>query len=185
MTVTVFYGAKGGQGTSVVAATYALFAARAGRVLLIDGAPGADLTSIVATDVPGLCLVGDELGADWTNPDRWLDPLADFDQIVVDAGRAPADFAPPPGARFVLVVRNDYLALRAATARSHPATTGVVLISESDRALRRRDIDAALSPLQVVCELDFDQTVGRAVDAGLLATRIPAALHGLTPGLVP
>ena len=54
-----------------------------------------------------------------------------------------------------------------------PRPTGVILLTEPGRALRRSDIETALN-LPVAAELTIDPAVARAVDAGLLTTRLPA-----------
>jgi hypothetical protein len=53
----------------------------------------------------------------------------------------------------------------------------IVLIEEPGRALSRRDIEAAIGAIAVV--LPYDPAVARAVDAGLLASRMPRSLRPL------
>jgi len=56
---------------------------------------------------------------------------------------------------------------------------GVVLVREPGRALGRHDVEDALQ-VPVRAEIDVEPAVARAVDAGLLATRLPRSLaHGL------
>ena len=74
------------------------------------------------------------------------------------------------------MVRNDYLSLRRAL--TAPQTTaGIVLISEPNRALGRRDVAEVLDH-PIVAELTLDPDIARAVDAGLLPTsrRLPRSL---------
>ena len=51
----------------------------------------------------------------------------------------------------------------------------VVLLSEPGRALTRADVEDCVGA-PVVAEVAVDPQVARAVDAGLLATRLPRAL---------
>jgi len=71
----------------------------------------------------------------------------------------------------LLVLRPCYLALRrAASAPVRPS--GVILIDEPGRSLGRHDVESVLS-VPVVAELVLDPAIARAVDAGLLAARLP------------
>ena len=97
--------------------------------------------------------------------------------VVVDAGCGP----PPAPLRErsthdVLVLRPCYLALRRAAALPRPPTA-VVLVTEPGRALRRVDVEHVIG-VPVVAEVEWDPAVARAVDAGLLAGRLPRSLRG-------
>lgn len=101
-------------------------------------------------------------------------------QVVVDAGRV--DGSPDTGAWMMatsaavslLVVRPCYLALRRAVA-SGVRPTAVVVVTEPWRALTSTDVaDVVGAP--VVAEIAVEGSVARAVDAGLLATRLPRLL---------
>jgi hypothetical protein len=75
----------------------------------------------------------------------------------------------------VLVVRPCYMAMRRVAAL-RCAPKAVVLLNEPGRSLRRGDVEhAARAP--VVAEVDWDPCVARAVDAGLLAGRLPRSLR--------
>jgi len=101
--------------------------------------------------------------------------------VVIDIGLVSAG---PPGEarstlvaacdRSLLVIRPCYLALRRATALGLD-TTGVVVVSEPSRALRAKDVAEALD-LPVLAEVPVDPAIARAVDAGLLAQRLPRSL---------
>jgi len=100
--------------------------------------------------------------------------VAERRPVVVDAGLG----VPPPPLRAaatasLLVARPCYLGLRRAS-RVSAAATGVVLVDEPGRALGRRDVEAALG-VPVVAETLVDPAVARAVDAGLLRSRVPSA----------
>jgi hypothetical protein len=100
--------------------------------------------------------------------------LADDARVVVaDCGRADR----PPGRELAAsatfsfcVLRPCYLALRRALA-ADLRPSGVVLVGEPGRALRRRDIEDVLG-VPVVAEVPVEAAIARAVDAGLLATRV-------------
>jgi len=74
----------------------------------------------------------------------------------------------------LLVVRPCYLALRRATTCG-VRPTGVVVVSEPGRSLTPSDVAAAVGA-PVVAEVAMHATVARAVDAGLLAMRLPRQL---------
>jgi hypothetical protein len=101
--------------------------------------------------------------------------------VVVDAGTSPAGAALDVIATAdvsLLVVRPCFLALRRAVA-APVRPSGVVLVREAGRSLTRRDVEEALQ-VPVRAELDVEPTVARAVDAGLLASRLPRSLaHAL------
>jgi len=71
----------------------------------------------------------------------------------------------------LLVARSCYLGLRR-IARSPWQPSGVILLREAGRALTVSDVsDLAKSP--VIAQLELDIRVGRAIDAGLLASALP------------
>ena len=95
--------------------------------------------------------------------------------VIVDAGSC----APPPALvaaaqQRLLVTRACYLALRRAAA-SPLVPTGIVVVHEPGRALRAQDV-AYATQAPVAAELSLDPAVARAVDAGLLAARLPRTL---------
>ncbi|MCE2531413.1 MAG: hypothetical protein J4F44_02870 [Acidimicrobiia bacterium] len=73
-----------------------------------------------------------------------------------------------------LVTRACFLALRRA-ARAPLQPTGVVLLVEPGRPLTAGDVEDVVGA-PVVLRLEVDPSVARATDAGLLASRVPAAL---------
>lgn len=124
------------------------------------------------------------------SPDR-AEVLADLlalerRPVVVDCGliarrtpRAPADDAVAitlagAATHSWLVTRACYLALRRAV--SAPlAPSGFVLVREGGRSLQARDLEAVLG-VPMVADVPWDPSVARAVDAGLLAGRLPRGL---------
>lgn len=102
--------------------------------------------------------------------------LASWQQpVVVDAGsgssRSPLIAY---ATRSYLVIRPCYLALRRA-ATLELAPSGVILITEDGRALGRHDVEAVIGA-PVVAEVPYESSIARAVDAGLLAGRLPTTL---------
>jgi hypothetical protein len=99
--------------------------------------------------------------------------------VLVDCGtaREPALQAVVEVADVALVVlRSCYLSLRRAVhspCLSH--TAGVVLLDESDRTLGASQIGDVLD-LPVIARIAVDSRVARAVDAGVLSTRLPEPL---------
>ena len=78
----------------------------------------------------------------------------------------------------LMVVRPCYLALRAGVA-SEERPDGIVVVEEPGRALVSRDVaDVLAAP--VMATVPLDSAVARAVDAGVLARRVPRVLaHAL------
>jgi hypothetical protein len=82
----------------------------------------------------------------------------------------------------LLVIRPCYVSLRRAMA-GLVRPTAVVVIDEPGRSLNARDVRDVLG-VPVLAELMVDPCVGRATDAGLLASRLPRALtRALAPVL--
>jgi MinD-like ATPase involved in chromosome partitioning or flagellar assembly len=92
---------------------------------------------------------------------------------IVDAGSGAGIVreAIESAARSILVVRPCYLALRAAS-RLDLRIDGVVLVSESGRALGKRDVECVLGA-PVVAEVPVAPHIARLIDAGLLSSRVP------------
>jgi hypothetical protein len=219
--VTLCWAAKGGSGTTVVAATLALSSRHPSLLVDLDGEIPAVL-GLPEPDRPG---VGDWLAtttpadqlADllmdiaprtWLLPWRsngWSDRIAhrgmhDAARVDIDAERwrqlgswlvewtgrwgcevtVDAGTGQPPAAlvahadRSLLVTRPCYLSLRRAV-RGPTRPTGVVLVTEPGRALSARDVEHALG-VAVEATVSIDPSVARAVDAGLLQTRLPRVI---------
>jgi hypothetical protein len=99
--------------------------------------------------------------------------------VLVDCGtaREPATRAVVEVADVaVVVLRGCYLALRRAVhAPPLEHTAGVVLLDESGRSLGAREISEVLD-LPVLTRVPVKETIARAVDAGVLPTRLPEPL---------
>lgn len=92
--------------------------------------------------------------------------VADFGVVDSDASRAFVEEAD----RSLLVIRPCYLALRRAVAAPKP--TALIVVNEPGRSLSPRDLaDNIGAPIAAVVE--WDAAVARAVDTGLLRSRLP------------
>jgi MinD-like ATPase involved in chromosome partitioning or flagellar assembly len=206
------WSAKGGAGTTVVAASLGLvLSERPGPgVLLVDLAgdlpavlgiaepdgpgvaawaaagsrvPADALTRIEVPVRPGVALLPRGAGGLVDDEDRaalLAGLLASDDRtVVVDCGTlGPGSAVVPVAAAApasLLVTRPCYLALRRAVA-APLRPTGVVLVDEPGRALDRGDVEAVVGA-PVTATVALDAGVARAVDAGLLASRLPRGLH--------
>jgi len=207
--LTVCWSVKGGVGTSVVAAALALRTAASGvETLLVDldgdqpsilglaAPPGpgvggwlaaghevpVDVLGELETEVAdrlSLLPLGDSAGLAFV--DR-LDVLGavlagSSRAVIVDAGTTAA------GGRWwahhgrsLLVMRPCYLGLR----RVGRVAGGcdVVVIDEPGRALTVADVSAATGA-NLHCRLPWDPAIARAVDAGILTSRMPRSLRAL------
>lgn len=201
--LTVCWSVKGGSGTTVIASALALLSSRSEPTLLVDLAGDCALALGIAEPTgPGVAewLRSANAGADAltrlacevtatlrlvprgrhapTSEDRWDDlanALATLGPVVVDAGTGtpPTDLL-AAATHSLLVIRPCFLALQ--RARALPVVpTAVVLVVEAGRALGSRAVEHAVGA-PVIAEIEIDPAVARAVDAGLLASRLPRAL---------
>ncbi len=106
-----------------------------------------------------------------------LEVLARGGPVVVDAGLDPTEVrAGLDGAhRSVCVLRACYLALNRAQRVAGPYDR-VVLVEEPGRALRSRDVAAAVGASQVE-RVPWDPRVARSVDAGTIVSLLPPPLR--------
>lgn len=204
------WSAKGGSGTTVVAAALAtvLAGSSPGGSLLVDLAgDGPAALGVAEPSGPGVAgwlaagaaVPVDALGRLEVPVGRGLALLAsggplpdapgrgevlgallgaDPRPVVVDCGSAPVGVRLAVAAaapHSLLVLRPCYLALRRAV-QSPVRPSGVVLIDEEGRSIGRSDVEGALGvPVRAV--IAHDARIARAVDAGLLVGRLPAALQ--------
>jgi len=162
-TTVTFVGAKGGVGTSTVATLHAIALARREHTVRLTSTHTAgveDLAALLGVPAPGAGETVTVLPR-LTLADQ---PCADG-HTVVDAGTD--CFSDHDGPVYV-VLRNDYLSLRRALAGPR-TTAGIILISEPNRSLTRRDVADVLAH-PIVAELRLDPAIARAIDAGLLSS---------------
>jgi hypothetical protein len=203
--LTAYWAAKGGAGATVLAAAHALMASahRATIVVDLDGdlpatlgveacGPGVADWLRAGADVPADALdrllipVADDLTL-LPRGDGPLDPvragvlgrlLAGTPRdVVVDAGTRPVVAAQAivrEADRSVLVTRPCYLALRRLPGMEL-APTEVALVREGSRVLGAGDVTAVVG-VPVRTTVPHDPSIARAVDAGLLASRLPRGL---------
>lgn len=175
---TVYFANKGGQGTTVTAAAHALTLAAGGiDTILVDyRGDAAGVLGMVEPEHYEATPVCENLRvivADRASITYDVVGLPFAEVYIFDANAEDVvDIATRWDATPVVVVRNCYLAMRKSIAG--PTAERAVLVSEPGRALHPSDIEAILNiPTTVV---KVDPAVARAVDAGLLATRLPAGM---------
>ena len=161
----ILNGARGGQGTSTIAAALALYAAGHVDTHLVarDPAASAALLGIVtpqggepAVVTDRLTLVGTAIG---TPALRILDsPVEDSD---------PAERT----VRLTVLRGPCYLALRTIVVEPTSRPDGIVLVAEPGRSLTSRDV-ADVTGTPVVATVPVDPSVARTIDAGLLVARL-------------
>jgi hypothetical protein len=199
--VYVCWAAKGGVGTTVVAAGLAVAAARrSGSALLLDsggdaarlfGREPAAAEPVAALPIDGLRRLEVDVGhgvgvvtvPDGLDPGALVAALAGETRAVVvdagldagtDAGGSVVDALVGTGATALLVTSCCYLALRAAHRAAWPVD-GVVVVIEPGRSLDAGDVGEALGR-PVVAVVPVDPAVARAVDAGVFGARVPRSL---------
>jgi MinD-like ATPase involved in chromosome partitioning or flagellar assembly len=149
-----------------------------------------DALARLAVEVrPGLHLIGPGRGSDPPTPvaparlELLCSQLDSGGVVIVDAGTLPLR----PGAaggvghhfasastQSLLVTRRCYLSLRRAAALPL-RPSGVILVDEPFRHLGPADV-AEVVGAPVVLQIDLDPAIANAVDAGVLATRLPRKL---------
>lgn len=203
--LVVLSSVKGGVGTSVTAAALALLASRDasrptylvdlasdqadinGLPSLHDGlddwltSPDRRLTDLAVEVTPRLRLVPSEHLSRCDTPDLSglvlaLDELRHEAHIVIDAGCLDTtkhfECLSP---RRLLVMRPCYVALRTAVSDSS-RWDGVVVVRPPDRVLTTRDV-VNVCGLPLIAEIPMTADVSRAVDAGVLRSRLPSTLE--------
>lgn len=141
------------------------------RRLEVDVTPSLSLLPVGSHAAP----VREAGSSTWSHEreQQLVDLLVDDGRPVVVDGSLGSPPVPALAAAglSLLVVRPCYLALRRAIGGGVRAD-GVVLVEEAGRALDAADVSRALG-LPVLCTVEIEASVARAVDAGLLASRLP------------
>lgn len=201
-----YWAAKGGAGASVLAAAHALVAADTSPVMVVDLAgdlpdvlgverPEAGVAEWLAAgeSVPADALdrISHPVAANVSLLARGVGPLASPRMpvlasllrrhpltVIVDAGSAPSaarEIIAHVADRSILVTRPCYLAIRH-WMQSGLAPTEVAVIREKYRSLSDDDVANTVgAPVRTT--LEIDPKVARAVDAGMLAARLPRSLR--------
>lgn len=201
-----YWAAKGGAGTSVLAAVHALAVAETGPALLVDldgdlpdvlgvrhpdagvaewlaagdGVPSDALDRIAAPIAPNLSLLARGRG-------RLAGPrlavLAELLHrspriVVVDCGSSPgaAGRAVAQAADRSILVTRPCYLAMRRQARLGLAPTEIAVVREKQRALRNDDVARSVGA-PVRLSIDLDPNVARIVDAGLLTARLPRSLR--------
>jgi cellulose biosynthesis protein BcsQ len=142
--------------------------------------PADGLARIERSVAPGLALIPrGEASLDRADRAEVLAGIlaADSRAVVVDCGPLDVETSrllAASATHSLLVIRACYLALRRATA-APLQPSGLVVVSEPGRALSSVDVEQVLG-VPVIADIAYDPAVARAVDAGLLVSRLPRSL---------
>jgi len=165
---------KGGVGTTTVACCTALALANRSpeRVLLLDLSRNDDCFGVLGISTPSTYECREYAMTIKKITRQELDDtlkLGEYDFVVIDAGleTVPEYRFGTPSLR-IQVVRNEYMALRAASSERGEFDATVVLF-QKDYALTVGDVLMILGNIPVVFEISAE--VARAIDSGLLAWR--------------
>jgi hypothetical protein len=190
--ITVCASPKGGQGCTTIAAVLGVIAAHDQPTVLFD-TRGDAATILGMRDVQPARTVGDAI-AEAVEPCRRLrvaavtgesvdtDALTVIEELVLSGHRVIVDTGTdhdvlhrfdPLNPQRLLVTRSCYIALRRAVGVPF-VPDQVVLIAERQRALTEHDVSVALA--LPVLSVPYEPSVARAIDAGLLASRLPRCL---------
>lgn len=163
-------GARGGQGTTTVAAALALSAALSGSAVLV--APPCQAAAAV------LGVPSPERGESIDVTDRLSlaapPAIVHGDTIVVDGGLHAGSsqwLSDDEGESYVVVRGPCYLALTTLLFTAPRRPDGVILVAEEGRSLTARDV-FDVTGVPVVATVEASPRVARTIDAGLLPTRI-------------
>ena len=198
--LTIFHSPKGGSGTTVTAASFALAtAARHGKAMFIDMCGDARaVLGLADTDQPGLndwlgeshaagadALIS--LGTAIENGLLVVHPGARFvagaprwDALVQAVSSWDFPVVVDAGTHYVpdelrAVATDNWLVTRSCylslrRATRMPRPTAAIVLREQGRALTVRDVESVLN-VPVVATIACDPSVSRAVDAGVLPVR--------------
>ena len=201
----IFTSPKNGNGVTVTAASYALLSAiRGTRTVLIDLC--GDQTAALGMQEPASDGVNDWLsensvgessqllsmgrecmggllvvhrGSQFISGEpRWaalVDAISSMPYtVIVDAGvgRLPNELT-HAASKIITVVKPCYLSLRRAT--QQPTPSSVFVVKEDGRALTVKDVGHVLNA-PIDAEIPYEPAISRAVDAGLLPSRVEQLL---------
>jgi hypothetical protein len=162
-----FFSVKGGVGTTTAACTFALQCAD----WFIDATERGDSAGVFAVPSGYNKNITDKLGYVHI-PNLNQQMISDLTgKIVIDWGTR----VPEVEGVNLLVTNSCYLAMRNAVVLS-PKIDSVIFFDEPNRALSKVDVTKTLDK-PIVWHIKHDPAIARAVDAGLLATRLPGGLR--------
>ena len=179
MTTTVtLVGARGGQGTSTVAAALALYAAQDAPTTLLTHDPTAmarllGTTGALPTPEQPFA-AGPQLTVAGLDGPQEAVTIIDAGQAVEAAASATL---PDGGQRYAVVRGPCYLALATLVSLPDLRPDGVILVAEPGRSLSASDTSAILG-VPVIATVPVRPSIARLIDAGLLAGR-PSEIPGL------
>jgi MinD superfamily P-loop ATPase len=202
------WSAKGGSGTTVVAAALSLVLSTTRSTTIADlggdipaalglpepsgpgltdwlASPDAEVDALgrLAVDINSTLRLLPRGAAPMPATPRWADLTTALDhvdeEVVIDAGTGePPDELARCVDQSLLVIRPCYLAMRRLIAM-RARPTGVIVVDEPGRNLRCTDLAQSIG-VPVVAQVPFDPAVFNSVNAGLLAGRLPRSLsHAL------
>lgn len=167
----VVTGARGGQGTTTVAAALALHATRHGATVTLVAPAHQSAAALL-----GLPAIG---GGETVEVAEHLTlaappaPLAG-DMVVIDGGLHDGTgwSSGEDDVEAYVVLRGPcYLALATLMSCGAPRPAGIILVAEEGRGLTARDV-TEVTGLPVVATVEATPRVARTIDAGLLPSRI-------------
>jgi hypothetical protein len=164
-------GARGGHGTTTVAAALALYAAGHVPTALVSTDPAATAALI---GIP-LAVAGEWVQVTPTlvlTPDPTIPGDFRPEAVVIDAGSGHSAQERAAGEEHYVVLRGPcYVALATVLAAPPGRVDGIILVAEAGRSLTARDVTEVLD-LPVVATVTASPDVARTIDAGLLVSRI-------------
>lgn len=161
-----FVGAKGGQGTSTIAASVALGLSQFQAVHLRSDQP-SDLFAIVGMPDP----IDTECVQHSTSLSIGTD---ESERLTVTDYGTNWESELEPTALYAVVRGPCYIALRRLLTMPRP--NGIIIVAEEGRSLGRRDVEDVIG-VPVIAEVPVNAAVARSVDAGLFGTRVPKPFH--------
>ena len=190
MKTYTFSSRKGGVGCTTVACSVAtLLADNGSPTLLVDAGLNADTYAWLGIGTPDEDTEPTEVRANlWvvraTSAEQVVAlNLAPYSYVVTDAGQRPMSLSFTEGDEKVLVVRNDYMALRNSVNHDMKQYHKAVVVMEPERVLTAGDCRNVLGVETLTVE--WLPALSRAIDAGLAPMRVPGILGDTYALLLP
>ena len=190
MKTYTFTSRKGGVGCTTVACSVAtLLASNGSPTLLVDAGLNADTYAWLGAVSPD-----NETRPTEASPNLWVVRatsaeqvvalnLAPYSYVVTDAGQRPMSLSFSEGDEKVLVVRNDYMALRNSVNHDMKQYHKAVVVMEPERVLTAGDCRNVLGVETLT--VDWLPALSRAIDAGLAPMRVSSILGDTYALLLP